>query len=357
MATFQVDIRPIVEVKEHPNADRLAIYFVQGISLQLVAQKGYEFGEEVIYFPLDSVLPDWVLDRIGLTGKLAGSAHNRVKTVRLRGELSQGIIASPELFKDEIAERPNTPLTEILQVEKYEPEMKITMGGRLKTLPPGVEFYDIEGCERYSHVLQFLINNRIPVVVTEKLEGANFACAVYKDGSQHVCSHRNSVVEDPDCKSQNAFWEATRSLELLERAAGLCSLEKADFVTIRGEVIGPKIQGNIYGLDKPVVRIFDLQINGRYVNYTRFLTLIRRTNRFVERYAPNEKLFVPAIYFGELGEWMGKATIQELSNGPSVFGDDILREGIVIKPMNEMTHPDIGRLILKQRSPLYLEKE
>ena len=91
MSTFRVEVTRIDGVLPHPNADRLELVRIRG--WKAVAAKGvHAAGETVVYIPEDAVVPHPVLEALGLTGKLAGKEHNRVKAIRLRGELSQGLL-------------------------------------------------------------------------------------------------------------------------------------------------------------------------------------------------------------------------------------------------------------------------
>lgn len=99
MSTFAVTIRKLSKVWPHPNADRLDLAQVEGCDYQFVIPKGqYQVGDEVVYFPIDSILPQDVVAKMGLTGKLAGKDRNRIKTVKLRNFVSQGVIAKPPDF-------------------------------------------------------------------------------------------------------------------------------------------------------------------------------------------------------------------------------------------------------------------
>src|SRR5688572_15591160 len=99
MSTFAVTIERIAEVEMHTNADRLEMAKVASMSYQFVIGKGqFKPGDLVIYFPIDSLLPQNVITAIGLEGKLSGAEKNRVKTVRLRGAISQGVVAEPALL-------------------------------------------------------------------------------------------------------------------------------------------------------------------------------------------------------------------------------------------------------------------
>src|SRR5579862_9548507 len=97
MSFFAVSIERIADVWEHTNAERLEMAKLGSMSYQFVITKGsYKPGDLVVYFPIDSILPEHIVETLGLTGKRAGSEGNRVKTIRLRGQISQGVVASPE---------------------------------------------------------------------------------------------------------------------------------------------------------------------------------------------------------------------------------------------------------------------
>lgn len=96
MATFEVT-KEVITVLPHPNADALELARV-GLYNAVVAKGAYQTGDTVLYIPEYAVLPGHIISALGLEGKLAGSNHDRVKPVRLRGELSQGIVASLDLI-------------------------------------------------------------------------------------------------------------------------------------------------------------------------------------------------------------------------------------------------------------------
>src|SRR5260221_603855 len=96
MSIFSVSVERIASVWEHANADRLELARLASMSYQFVIAKGsYQVCDLVVYFPIDSLLPASIISALELTGKLAGSEKNRVKTIRLRGVISQGVVASP----------------------------------------------------------------------------------------------------------------------------------------------------------------------------------------------------------------------------------------------------------------------
>ena len=90
MSNFAVTIEKIEEIAPHENADRLELGRVAGMTFQFVVQKDtYKPGDEVIYFPLDSLIPEPLQEDLGVAGYLS---KGRVRTVELRGMISPGLV-------------------------------------------------------------------------------------------------------------------------------------------------------------------------------------------------------------------------------------------------------------------------
>ena len=343
MAFFAVTLEKIAEIRPHPNADRLEVAALHGLAFQFCIRKGdYAVGDAVVYFPVDSLLPAEVVAQLGVGNMLAGSAKNRVKTVQLRGQISQGLVCRPESVLNEPPE--GLDLTAKLGVTKYEPPEIFAANAILLPLPSGVGVYDIEGADRYLRALELLLD--LPVLITEKVEGTNHATVLTDTGEAVVCQRGNRIVELPD--SENTYCKVAREQGLLEFVAQVPH-EPGQLVALRGELIGPGIQKNIYGLKKPVVRLFDVKVGHRYLHAEAFLQLVPEAWR------------VPVLSCGPtLRQWLAGRTVQQAADGKSAWADR-LREGIVVRPLVEQLadfgdgHPQ--RLILKQRSPLYLAKE
>lgn len=100
MADFQVRVVKIDEVIKHPNADSLTINRIGGYecisNLKEDGTPRYKAGDLVVYIPEAALLPEWMLQKMGFwdqgRGTLSGSRGNRVKAIRLRGIISQGIL-------------------------------------------------------------------------------------------------------------------------------------------------------------------------------------------------------------------------------------------------------------------------
>ena len=92
MSNFAINAVRIEAIFPIEKADRIEIAQV-GLFRSVVGKGVYRAGQPVIYIPESAILPDPLIADLGLT--LAGSGHNRVKAIHLRGELSQGIVCLP----------------------------------------------------------------------------------------------------------------------------------------------------------------------------------------------------------------------------------------------------------------------
>ena len=347
MSFFAVTIEEISEITNHPNAERLVIASLKGMGFRFVVAKGsWKVGDRCLYFPLDAILPEEILKTLGVEGKLAGAKKNRIKTIKLRGEISQGLVGPLSLIES-LSEADRTPegITKFLGVTKHEAEISLpcSKDARLVDLPFGVGIYDIENCERFPDSLESLMDQ--VVHISEKLEGSHFALA-YVDQKIWVCQRRFALDPIPD-KPKHFFWEAAEDLGLISLVHCLIKDFSCTQLVLRGEIIGPNIQSNIYYLQKREVRFFDLMIDHNYVDA---LTLIDSFKRHGK-----ENLLVPVISADvTLRDWLGQKSLRDASNGESLLGKTI-REGIIIRPLKEQNSAEMnGRLVLKQISPEYL---
>lgn len=348
MSTFAVELKKLSKVYPHPNADKLELGQVEDMTYQFVIPKDvYKTGDKVIYFPIDSLLPQEFIIQQHIQNFLSGKDKNRIRTVRLRGEISQGYVISItsvlEYLKVDILP---DDLTTALGVIKYEAPEIMTNTGNLIDRPTMVYNYDIENCEIHIDIVEMLMNEL--VFITEKIEGSNMATFIDIDDEISVCTHGHGIINLPD-HEEHSFWQVARNEGLIEAA----QIIKSEFypncaVTIRGEFIGPGMQGNHYNLKRNTIRLFDIDINGRPLGYDDLQLVLDRTGL--------RKIWVPIIDSNILlKDWLNGRSLPEASSGQSLMIDK-LREGIVIKPMKERYIIGFGRLFLKQRDPVYLDK-
>lgn len=351
MAIFKVERTAIIKIWDHSNADRLALAKVDVIDLQFVIGKdSHKIGDEVIYFPIDSILPDTLIAHLGLVGKLSGKGQNRIKTCKLRGELSQGIVFDLNTIQQYIEANSievkyingEIDYTETLGVVKYEPPEVPCQNGKLVSLPDGVSVFDIEGVERFTNVVDLLMDT--PCIITEKVEGSNWGLTI-NPNNEVIVNQRNYAILENDGE-EHMFCKVARRDGFIKLAEVIKRKMNASQVTLRGEFIGPGVQGNYYNLKTHKVLLFAVQIDYKYHDMGEVFTLI-----------DDENLLVPVLGFNiTLRDWLQGESIETASTGLSKLVEGKLREGIVISPMKEIYDDTLKRVILKKRSPEYLEK-
>jgi RNA ligase (TIGR02306 family) len=272
MSTFQVTVLPVT-VENHPNADALELARI-GAYLSVIRKGQFTTGDLVAYIPEDAIIPNDLIDRLGLTGKLAGSAKNRVKAVKLRGMLSQGIC-----LKADPSWIPGQDVAGELGITKYEPVIPAGFHGDMMNVSTQRTLkYDIENFKRFSTVL-------IPgetVVMTEKCHGTFALFGFLNDDMrlpeateppQIIVSSKGLAAKglafrvNSEANVNNIYCRTARNLDLLPKVKEVFSLDRSVFIL--GEIFGPGVQDLSYG--KTVqFRIFDIYLGnpgtGRLLN-------------------------------------------------------------------------------------------
>jgi RNA ligase (TIGR02306 family) len=352
MAFFGVTIEQIKTIEDIEGADRIQKATLCNLPFTFVILKGaYEVGETVLYFPIDSVIPESLAIKLGVAGKLAGKRKDRVKTICLKKVYSQGVVGKFDIIVPHIIEHygPDwatsrielTPekITEWLGVLKYEPPSILEKGANLRCLPCGLSIYDIEGCERNKDIVEILMPQLC--YISEKVEGSNFSVSF--DGTKVWVNQRRHTIEQIEGETQHTWWKVAIEQGLVDLAKELYA-KYNNIATIYGEMVGPGIQGNIYKLPKHSVYVFDIKIGAEFIGAEDFMSICN-----------NRVQTAPLIKVQVLSEFLSNyKSVVEASHGPSLIYKETLREGIVIKPVKEQILDRFGRLIIKQRDPIYL---
>ncbi|MFJ9375522.1 RNA ligase (ATP) [Streptomyces sp. NPDC101455] len=357
MSTLRVTAE-VLTVHEHPNADALELAQV-GLYRAVVAKGEYRTGETAVYFPEQSVLPAGLIEELGLTGRLAGSNADRVRAVRLRGELSQGIVCRPKALADvDLAQAAldGTDFAERLGIVKWVPPIPPTMDGDVEHAPDLLPWVDIENIQRFPGIFE----PGEAVVLTEKLHGSACLLTYFTEsegeggdeGGRVQVSSKGfgakslALKEDP----RNLYWRAVRGHGVPEAAARLAERLGARRVGIFGEVYGAGVQDLTYGADGRRetlgYAVFDVsaEIDGavRWLNAAELLG--------------GELPLVPRLYEGpyDIGRVLEVASGRETVSGRGLH----LREGVVIRPAVERYSTVTGgRAIAKAVSPAYLTRK
>lgn len=256
-------IRKIDDLRPIEGADAIECAIVGG--WKVVAQKGlYQIGDLAVYFEIDSWIPNTIAPFL-TKGKdpreFEGIKGERLKTVRLRGQLSQGLLMPlAEIMKIEDAAtlyiEEGADITEFLNIKKWEKPINAQLAGVCKgnfpTLIPKTDQERAQNLKKEIEAAQGLVFE-----VTEKLEGSSMT--VYRiDGEFGVCSRNMDLKRDEN----NSFWKVAIEQDIENK------MSFSDNFAIQGELVGPGVQGNIYKLSKLEFRVFDIYDikEGAYMN-------------------------------------------------------------------------------------------
>jgi RNA ligase (TIGR02306 family) len=246
-------IRKITDIIPIENADAIEIALVDG--WKVVTKKDeYKPGDMCIYCEIDSFLPirdEFEFLRKSSYKKMGDTEGFRLRTIKLRGQVSQGLIISiNELLKygvsaDDVYE--GLDVSGMLGIIKYEPPILAELAGKVKGLFPSfIPKTDEERVQNLSS--EYVSWKDQTFYVTEKLDGSS-ATYYIKDGEFGVCSRNLELLETEG----NTFWKVARDLDLENKMKSV----GINF-SIQGELIGEGIQGNPYKIKGQTVKFFNL---------------------------------------------------------------------------------------------------
>jgi RNA ligase (TIGR02306 family) len=287
---------------------------------KVVIRKGeFAVGDRVVYCEIDSWIPTELapfLSKGKEPREFNGVKGERLRTIKLRGQLSQGLLLNLDnalpftnSFQD------GDDVSEVLNIQKWERPMNAQLAGMAKgNFPSVIPKTDQERVQNLVKEIASAVN--LQFEVTEKLEGSSMTCYLI-DGVFGVCSRNLDLKETEG----NAFWQVARKERIEEKMR--CG--DGDWA-IQGELIGPGIQGNIYKLSEPEFRVFDVYNiqSGDYL-----MPIYRRA--LIERMGLKH---VPVLL---VDKDLGVGSVDEIlqwADGASKIGAGPLREGIVFKQVN-----------------------
>lgn len=328
MSSLIVPVTTIEALKPHNNADSLEL--AQVLGWQLVVRKGeYQIGQRIVYFPIDTLLPLELSERLGVTKYLS---KQRIRCAKLRGEPSFGLAIRPD-HDWTIGEN----VAEFYDARKYEPPVRVTAGDAEVNHPLFVAYTEIENMRNFPEIFE----PGESVLLSEKIHGTNARVACIEGELMAGSMGLRRKRPDEDRFASNTYWFPL-SLEPVRTLLEALGREHRQ-VILFGEVYGSKIQSFHYGLRGSIgFRAFDLLLDGHYMDWPDFLVLCAR-------YGVETVPVLATIPF-DLAE------VKRASEGKTQLmeQDAHIREGVVVRPTHERHDPRIGRVILKYVSDSYL---
>lgn len=378
MSTHRVDVTTISKIEPHFNADRLEVAFCFG--WPVVVPKGrYTQGDLVIYCPINSILPYELETKLFPIDSKIKLDRSRIRAIKIRKQISQGMIIDPEDVKDKVDEldlRDGNDVAGILGITKYEPPVRdsVLFGGgfkQAKKIRPDIKAFkkytDIEHGKYYAHELEL----GEMVVMTTKLHGTSARFGWFKSeantfwqkfldffgllpewtfawGSRNVQIQAKLSKSHPGCKVDSqgvnfgdVYTKMVNQYDLKNR------IPKG--MAIYGEIVGDGIQKNYsYGCAAGQHKLFlyDIQKNDEWLNY---FPISEGDDSFINEAAKLGIDTVPVVYHGPYDP----QKIAEFINVNPL--SDEVNEGVVVRPEKERVGR-MGRVVLKWISDqFYLE--
>ncbi|GAF81631.1 unnamed protein product, partial [marine sediment metagenome] len=349
----------------------------------VVGKDSIKVGDLVVYItPDDAVLPHKLMEILFNNTKISAPSNGRIRTIKIRGAISQGLIITENQLKDfypEIKKRfvVGSIMDEYLEITKYEPKEKSpysTRGGNQtfkKQINPNFRKYtDINHLKNYPDIFR-------PdeyIVITEKIHGTNFRAGYVPihhytgwkkwlkkirswidkknfkyPGYEFVFGSHNIQLQE---KNKNNRKKRKSMKKYFKKNVYECIVEQyklrdilAPDEVIYGEIYGANIQKKYqYGLtDSIALAIFDI------IHYKKWIDFENAFWRCIDL----ELQYVPILFKG----YRNEIDFDEIVRGPSILcATQKIREGIVVQPYREKAGY-MGRMIFKYLNPDYLIKK
>lgn len=252
-------IRVIENILPIDGADAIEVATIGG--WKVVVKKGeFTVGDLAVYFEIDSWIPTELapfLSKGKEPREFEGIKGERLRTIKLRGQLSQGLLLPLEPtcanIESELFEGLDVSFP--LNIVKWEKPINAQLAGVCKgNFPSLIPKTDQERAQNLVKEIVIANERGTQFEITEKLEGSSmtvYQMVVEGEMTFGVCSRNMDLKETEG----NSFWATARADDI---EAKMKAVDEFWDFAIQGELIGPGIQGNIYGLSKPEFHVFDV---------------------------------------------------------------------------------------------------
>ena len=316
-------IRRIDTIGPIEGADAIEVATVGG--WKVVVKKGdFKPGDLAVYCEIDSFIPSTLAPFLTKPDQypkqFEGVQGERLRTVRLRGQLSQGLLMPMSVMTNNgvIAQvlKEDEDVSQALGIKKYEAPIPACLAGEVKGMFPGyIPKTDQERIQNLSVELAEWVRLGYTFEVTEKLDGTSMT-AFMVDGVFSICSRNLELKPNPDNSMFKAAIKQNLEAKLTQSGRNLA---------LQGELIGNGIQGNKYKFTDQGFYVFDIYD----IDALRYLTPVERKAFVSEWNIAHVPVFQSAVSLDGL-------TIDMLlkhAEGKSVMGDieGPEQEGLVYK--------------------------
>jgi RNA ligase (TIGR02306 family) len=318
-------IKIIDGIQPIEGADMIELAVVGGWKVVVAKDVGHKVGDHVVYCEIDSFLPikpEFEFLRKSSFKKMGDQEGFRLKTIKLRGQVSQGLIIPIDVLlkygisSDDVYE--GLEVGDILGIIKYEPPVPAQLAGKAKGNFPGfIQKTDEERVQNLTRDYEeWKLQSAHQFYAAEKLDGSS-ATFYLRDGQFGVCSRNLELLEVED----NTFWKVAREMKIEEKLR-----ELGRNISIQGELIGEGVQGNPYKIKGHTVRFF----NVFDIDAFQKLGLRDLTDIIVDTFGFQTVPIIEAPF--ALPETVGD--LLQIAEGKSMLNPQTEREGLVIRSLD-----------------------
>lgn len=349
-SNFKVPLTKILKIENHPGADRLDIATVYGFHV-IVGKGQYKVGDEIIYCPIDSILPQWLEEKLFPSDSKIKLNKGRIRQIKIRGLVSQGLLINIDSVADYLGMdkvrrlgtyESDQDLSGDLGITKYEPAKPKDSNPKGKTPRnrplENSRFHKYGGVTNLKWMPTFFDNKQ--VIVQLKLHGSNCRASYIKTEAntlwkkilklvkllpKYEYCYGSNNVQLQERKTYTGFYDTNIYGKVLQKVDAFSKLKPGE--TIFGELIGEGVQANYhYGHKEHHFVLFDVK-KEREDGSQEYLD-----PEEVEAYAKERGFdFVPILYRGIYDADL----IKKLSTGKDeYYPDHKVKEGVVVKLRN-----------------------
>lgn len=338
-----------------PGADFVEVATVLG--WRVVVKRGeFTVGDKCVYFEIDSLLPERpefeflrkssYRQAIVECGSVLQRAGFRIKTVKMRGQVSQGLCMPLALLQD-VGVPVGTDVTDTFDVIKWDPPEPACLRGITRGGFP--DFLSKTDETRVQVLQDLLVRERGKrLYVTEKLDGSSHT--VYVSSVDQGVAGRTRVYEDD---SGAEICKIAKRHDLYTKMRAL-STSTGKWYALQGELIGPGVQKNRYALCQTQFVVFSVLEIPSDAKLKAGASSIGKLVSHDEMLEVTKALGLDAV--PQLGDIVLDHTVDELvglARGTSALNSRVPREGIVLRSPERETDT---RLSFKAINPDFLLK-
>lgn len=292
-------IQKILNIEPIEGADSIEVATVLG--WKVVVKKGeYKIGELCVYIQIDTIVPEKPEFEFLRPRKF------RVRTIKLRKQISQGLIIPYDIKQLKGGLQEGDDVSGFIGVIKYEkidnnpekyekPKMSKVwykkwiylfkynvlyklfpkLQRKLRSSFPTnlVSITDEERIQNMPKILEQYKGKEF--VVSYKLDGSSITIIHNKilgKSKYRICSRRFELHD-----TKNDWYKVFVETKFSEEIQKLINYYETNDIIVQGEAIG-KFNGNHHNLEKEQIRLFNIYVDGKRLNQSKFITMCRAAN-------------------------------------------------------------------------------